>query len=253
MTLRVNRRKIDVAEYLYLLKKNGVSATQLTDVALELAQPLAIEKLAGFAEGLVSVQDMAAQLAAQMLDARDGMRALDACAAPGGKTAHLLELADVEVTALDVDAARVSMITRNLSRLGLCASRVIQGDASRPEKWWNGEYFDRILADVPCSASGVVRRHPDIKWLRRESDLFQFAARQQEILDSLWRMLSRDGKLLYTTCSIFAEENRLQMEGFLRRHSDARLLPLPLTEIVEGQLLPDSHHDGFFYALLQKA
>jgi 16S rRNA (cytosine967-C5)-methyltransferase len=253
MTLRVNRRKIDIAEYLELLNKNGMNARRLPNDALELAQPAAVEKLPGFAEGLVSVQDMGAQLAAPMLDVRDGMRVLDACAAPGGKTAHLLELADMEVTALDVDAARVSMITRNLSRLGLSANRVMRGDVSQPSKWWNGEYFDRILADVPCSASGVVRRHPDIKWLRRESDLFQFAGKQQEILDSLWRMLSRDGKLLYTTCSIFAEENRLQVDDFLRHHSDARLLPLPPTETVEGQLLPNFHHDGFFYALLHKA
>ena len=252
MTLRVNRRKVEITEYLELLNKNGVSARRLTNDALELAQPAPVEKLPGFAEGWVSVQDMGAQWAAPMLDAHDGMRVLDACAAPGGKTAHLLELADVELTALDVDAARVAMITRNLSRLGFCASHVTQGDASQPRQWWNGEYFDRILADVPCSASGVVRRHPDIKWLRRESDVFQFAARQRDILDSLWRMLSRDGKLLYTTCSVFAEENRLQVDSFLRRHSDARLLPLPSTETVEGQLLPDPHHDGFFYALLQK-
>jgi 16S rRNA (cytosine967-C5)-methyltransferase len=253
MTLRVNRRKIDIAEYLELLNKNGVNARRLANDALELAQPAAVEKLPGFAEGLVSVQDMGAQLAAPMLDVRDGMRVLDACAAPGGKTAHLLELADVEVTALDVDAARVAMITQNLSRLGLSVSHVMRGDVLQPSKWWNGEYFDRILADVPCSASGVVRRHPDIKWLRRESDLFQFAGKQREILESLWRMLSRDGKLLYTTCSIFPEENRLQVDGFLRHHSDARLLPLPATETVEGQLLPNFHHDGFFYALLHKA
>ncbi len=178
MTLRVNRRKIDIAEYLELLNKNGVNARRLANDALELAQPAAVEKLPGFAEGLVSVQDMGAQLAAPMLDVRDGMRVLDACAAPGGKTAHLLELANVEVTALDVDAARVAMITQNLSRLGLSANHVMHGDVSQPSKWWNGEYFDRILADVPCSASGVVRRHPDIKWLRRESDLFQFAGKQ---------------------------------------------------------------------------
>ena len=121
------------------------------------------------------------------------------------------------------------------------------------ERWWDGKHFDRILADVPCSASGVVRRHPDIKWLRRESDLFQFAAKQREILDALWQMLTRDGKLLYATCSVFAEENKLQVEDFLRHHSDARLLPLSRIEAIDGQLLPNSHHDGFFYALLHKA
>ncbi|SEL36580.1 16S rRNA (cytosine(967)-C(5))-methyltransferase RsmB [Nitrosovibrio tenuis] len=252
MTLRINRRKIPIREYQDLLNQNGMSAQLLANDALELVRPAAVEKLPGFTEGLVSVQDMGAQLAAQILDARDGMRVLDACAAPGGKTAHLLELAEVELTALDSDVARVTKITQNLSRLSLAAHRVAQGDASQPSKWWNGEYFDRILADVPCSASGVARRHPDIKWLRRESDLFQFAEKQRGILDSLWRTLSRGGKLLYTTCSIFPEENKLQVDSFLRHHSDARLLPLSGIETIEGQLLPNSHHDGFFYALLHK-
>jgi 16S rRNA (cytosine967-C5)-methyltransferase len=136
--------------------------------------------------------------------------------------------------------------------LGLKADRVIHGDASQPAQWWDGIQFDRILADVPCSASGVTRRHPDIKWLRRESDISQFAAKQQEILEALWPTLSRGGKLLYVTCSVFDEENRLQVEAFLRRHADARPLLLPGAEITDGQLLPDSHHDGFFYALVRK-
>ena len=229
-----------------------MDARLLADDAIELAQPTPIDDLPGFAEGLVSVQDMAAQLAAPLLDVHDGMRVLDACAAPGGKSAHLLELAEIELTAVDDDAARAALVTQNLSRLGLSAHRVLQGNASQPEKWWDSQQFDCILADVPCSASGVTRRHPDIKWLRRENDIPQFAARQCEILESLWRLLIQGGKLLYATCSIFAEENGLQIDKFLRRHSDARLMPFHQPEMIEGQLLPNAHHDGFYYALLRK-
>lgn len=253
MTLRVNRRKISVAEYRGRLNQSGMDAQLLWNDALELAHPVPVEKLPGFAEGFVSVQDAGAQWAAPLLDAQDGMRVLDACAAPGGKSAHLLELADVELIALDNDVTRVARITQNFSRLDLKAHRIIHGDAAHPEEWWDGRQFDRILADVPCSASGVVRRHPDIKWLRRENDLSRFTARQREILDALWQMLTRDGKLLYVTCSVFAEENKRQVEEFLRHHPDARLLPLSQVETTDGQLLPNSHHDGFFYALLHKA
>ncbi|MDN5753573.1 MAG: 16S rRNA (cytosine(967)-C(5))-methyltransferase RsmB, partial [Nitrosospira sp.] len=253
MTLRVNRRKVSVTEYRTWLNQNGMNAQPLWNDALELEQPVAVEKLPGFAEGLVSVQDAGAQLAAPLLDAQDGMRVLDACAAPGGKSAHLLELAEVELTALDNDATRVARITQNCSRLNLSPHRILHGDAVHPAQWWDGKPFDRILADVPCSASGVVCRHPDIKWLRRESDLSRFAAKQREILDVLWQSLARDGKLLYATCSVFTEENSLRVTEFLRHHSDACLLPLSRVETIDGQLLPNSHHDGFFYALLHKA
>jgi 16S rRNA (cytosine967-C5)-methyltransferase len=252
MTLRINRRRTTVTEYLDRLGQLGMNARTASDEALELEQPVAVEKLPGFAQGLVSVQDMGAQLAAKLLDVSNGMRVLDACAAPGGKSAHLLELAKVKLTVLDSDSNRLTRVSSNFSRLGLEAHRLIHGDASRPTLWWDGNPFDRILADVPCSASGVTRRHPDIKWLRRESDLLQFAAKQREILDALWPILRRGGKLLYVTCSVFAEENRLQMEEFLRRHTDARLLPLSGAELIDGQLMPDSHHDGFFYALVLK-
>ena len=252
MTLRVNRRKIGVGEYEKRLNQAGMDARQLWNGALELVQPVAVDRLPGFAQGLVSIQDAGAQLAAPLLDAHDGMRVLDACAARGGKSGHLLELAEVELTALDHDSARVARIVENLSRLELDVHRIICRDAAHPVEWWDGKQFDRILADVPCSASGVVRRHPDIKWLRRESDLFRFDRKQSEILDALWQILIRDGKLLYATCSIFAEENKLQVEKFLRHHSDARLLPLSQIETIDGQLLPNSHHDGFFYALLHK-
>jgi 16S rRNA (cytosine967-C5)-methyltransferase len=252
MTLRINRRKTTVGEYLDRLSQSGMNARIAGDGALELEQPLPMQKLPGFAEGLVSVQDAGAQLAAKLLDVSDNMRVLDACAAPGGKSAHLLELAQVQLTVLDSDSNRLARVTGNFSRLGLKAHRIINGDASQPEQWWDGSLFDRILADVPCSASGVTRRHPDIKWLRRESDLPQFAAKQREILEALWPMLSSGGKLLYVTCSLFDEENRLQVKEFLRRHADARQLPFSAAEITEGQLLPDSHHDGFFYALVLK-
>lgn len=253
MTLRINQRKTSVTKYRKWLNQNGMDAQPLWNDALELALPVPVEKLPGFAEGLVSVQDAGAQLAAPLLDVRDGMQVLDACAAPGSKSAHLLELADVKLTALDNDIARIARITQNFSRLELKPHRILHDNAAHPAGWWDGRQFDRILVDAPCSASGVVGRHPDIKWLRRESDLSRFAARQREILDALWQILARDGKLLYATCSVFAEENKQQVEEFLHHHSDACLLPLPQIEVIDGQLLPNSHHDGFFYALVHKA
>ncbi|MEO5655775.1 MAG: 16S rRNA (cytosine(967)-C(5))-methyltransferase RsmB [Nitrosospira sp.] len=253
MTLRVNRRRVTMAEYQNLLGQSGMDAWPAGNDALELRQPVAVDRLPGFAEGLISVQDAGAQLAARLLDVHDHMRVLDACAAPGGKSAHLLELADIELTAVDNDIVRVARITQNFTRLDLKANHIIHGNASQPAEWWDEKLFDRILADVPCSASGVTRRHPDIKWLRRESDLFQFVAKQREILDALWQILARGGKLLYATCSVFAEENELQVKNFLRHHADARLVPISGVEAIDGQLLPDSHHDGFFYALLHKA
>jgi 16S rRNA (cytosine967-C5)-methyltransferase len=214
-----------------------------------------VAQLPGFADGLVSVQDAGAQLAAELLDVRDGMRVLDACAAPGGKTAHLLELADLDLVAADIDAERLQRVSENLTRLALQA-RLLQADAEQPEPWRESGAFDRILADVPCTASGVVRRHPDIKWLRKPGDVAAFAGRQARILDTLWQLLGGGGKLLYATCSVFREENSLQVGQFIARHADARLQPLPPLadgiKQVQGQLLPDAAHDGFFYALLEK-
>ncbi|HTD91971.1 MAG TPA: 16S rRNA (cytosine(967)-C(5))-methyltransferase RsmB, partial [Burkholderiales bacterium] len=184
----------------------------------------------------------------------DGMRVLDACAAPGGKTAHILELADVALTALDHDATRLERVNTNLQRLGLAAT-VVCGDATDPQAWWDGLPFDRILADVPCSASGVTRRHPDIKWSRRDADIAPFVARQQAVIDALWRQLAAGGKFLYVTCSVFREENHQQVARFIERHADAQPQPLPFDEFpaeLAGQILPDAMHDGFYYALLQK-
>jgi 16S rRNA (cytosine967-C5)-methyltransferase len=256
LTLRVNARRGSVDAYLARLAAEGLAARALGGSAVVLERPVPVERLPGFAEGDVSVQDASAQYAALLLDVQPGSRVLDACAAPGGKTAHILEIADADLTALDNDASRLERVQSNLERLHLNA-KVLCGDAAVPDAWWDGVAYDRILADVPCSASGVVRRHPDIKWLRRPDDIARFAARQSEILDALWQPLAIDGKLLYVTCSVFREENHEQIERFLARHRDARHLTLPgphtNAQQLAGQILPDEQHDGFFYALLQKA
>lgn len=251
MCLRINRRRTSQADYLTLLARNEIAAQAIGADGLLLEKPTAVDALPGFRDGLVSVQDAGAQHAAHMLDTRDRQRVLDACAAPGGKSAHLLEIADIELTALDNDALRLGRIHENLDRLGLAAN-VVCADAENVDAWWNRRAFDRILVDVPCSASGVVRRHPDAKWLRRETDIAQFAGRQTRLLDALWRTLATDGKLLYATCSVFDDENQRQIAGFLDRHAEARRLPLDLPQNHDGQLLPNAQHDGFYYALLQK-
>lgn len=252
MTLRVNGRATSTEAYLDLLHRHGIEGRQVGENAILLDQPVPVDKLPGFGEGMASVQDAGAQFAARLLDIADGMRVLDACAAPGGKAAHLLELAGIELTALDSDPERLKKIEQTLQRLKLEA-HCLAGNAARPEEWWDGQPFQRILADVPCSASGVVRRHPDIKWLRREADIAAFAAQQAEILDALWRVLGSGGKLLYATCSVFAEENQQQIAQFLVRHKDAQCLPLSLPAAKDGQLTPNPQHDGFYYALLLKA
>ena len=259
MTLRVNQRRCDGRIYLQRLEALGITATLLAPFTIRLEKPLAVERLPGFDDGDVSVQDWGAQQAAILLDVKPGMRVLDACAAPGGKTAHLAELVDCDLTAVDIDAARLARVSGNLQRLGLHA-RVLAADASRMEAALPAGSFDRILADVPCSASGVVRRHPDIKWLRRESDLAAFAASQRLLVEGLWRLLVPGGKLLYVTCSVFPQENALQLEAFLARHRDATRLPLSGLdaelgrglESHPGQLFPDANSDGFFYALMEK-
>jgi 16S rRNA (cytosine967-C5)-methyltransferase len=223
--------------------------------AVALEQPRPVERIPGFGEGLVSVQDAAAQFAASLLAAEPGQHVLDACAAPGGKASHLAELADIDLVALDAQSERLERLRANFARLGL-AGRVVCGDAAAPDDWWDGREFDRILADVPCSGSGVVRRHPDMKWLRRPADRAQFALQQRSILDALWRLLARGGKLLYATCSLFHEENHAQVAAFLERHGDAVQLTPPGmhhgSRPTPGLWLPDEWHDGFFYALLQK-
>jgi 16S rRNA (cytosine967-C5)-methyltransferase len=256
MTLRVNLRKAHPESYMQLLAESAFKAQRIGPVALRLDRPMAVDRLPGFKQGLVSVQDLAAQYAAPLLDMRKGQRVLDACAAPGGKTAHIAECCDVDLTAIERDPERLQRIVQTLERLGLSTAQLINADASAIESWWDGVPFDRILLDAPCTGSGIVRRHPDIKWLRRPADVDTLAAQQHALLDALWRVLAPGGKLLYATCSVFPQETELQLAAFLEAHPDATRLALP--EIagignIKGQILPDSRHDGFFYALLQKA
>ncbi|MGD9951093.1 MAG: 16S rRNA (cytosine(967)-C(5))-methyltransferase RsmB [Burkholderiales bacterium] len=250
MCLRVNRRRIRLSEYADRLDAEGLPARHLGGQALLLDRPVPVERLPGFAEGLVSVQDAGAQRCAPLLAPESGQRVLDACAAPGGKCAHVLEVADVDMTALDADPVRAASISPALSRLGLSA-HVRNADCVALEQWWDGRGFDRVLADVPCSGSGVARRHPDIKWLRREDDLRGFSQRQAAILEALWRVLQPGGKLLYVTCSVFSEENDAVLDAFCARNPQARRCPLPSG--AAAYLLPSAENDGFFYGLLEKA
>lgn len=249
MTLRVNVRRASVAGYLEKLENADIGARALGGATVLLERPCRIETLPGFAEGEVSVQDKGAQEAAPLLQVQPGMRVLDACAAPGGKAAHLLELAECELVAVDISRQRAARIDESFSRLGL-EGTVRVGDALKPQTFWDGRPFDRILADVPCSASGVVRRHPDILWLRRETDIAKFGVTQTRILEALWPLLIPGGTLLYATCSVFPEENGMQIHGFIGRHPEALAVQLP--GVGDGQILPGSETDGFYYALLKK-
>ena len=227
-----------------------------------LAQASAVASLPGYVDGHFSVQDAAAQLAAPLLlnalPAGRLLNLLDACAAPGGKTAHLLELGHHRVTALDIDARRCERIAQNLERLGLQA-QIVVGDAAQPRSWWDGQLFDGILLDAPCTASGIVRRHPDVRWLRRPTDIAQLAGTQTQLLETLWPLLKPGGALVYCTCSVFKAEGDSQIQTFLTHHTDARLMLSPghlLPQIsAPGAVIPDNlmrEHDGFYYALLQK-
>jgi 16S rRNA (cytosine967-C5)-methyltransferase len=253
MCLRVNQRRSGVAAYEEKLAAQGIAARIVGDTALLVAQPMPVDRLPGFGAGEVSIQDAGAQRAAPCLELRSGLRVLDACAAPGGKAGHILELADVELTALETDSARCARLERNLARLGLRAN-VLNADCTRIDSWWDGRPYDRVLADVPCSGSGIVRRHPDIKWLRRHADLAAFALRQAEILDALWQVLRADGKLLYATCSVFPQENDAVIDAFVARQRapGARAVRLPLGDGAAAQGLPDAERDGFYYALVHK-
>ena len=255
--LRVNSRHTTRSKLLETFTQSAIACDVVQDLpeALILRESCDITTLPGYAEGLFSVQDGAAQHTAALVDARDGMRVLDACAAPGGKTAHLLERSDGNVVALDKDAGRLERIRENLDRLGLrCELRA--GDAGDPRTWWDGLAFDRILLDAPCSATGIIRRQSDIKLHRRESDISALVATQARILDALWPLLKRGGRLVYATCSILAAENARQIDSFLTRHADAKTLPLDLGWRASGagmQNLPgEAGMDGFFYAVVEK-
>ena len=252
--LRVNRLRIERAAYLAALVAAGKSATAngAAADALLLAEPCPIDELPGFAAGLVSVQDVAAQRAADLLDLAPGCRVLDACAAPGGKTAHMLERCPTlaEVVAVDVDADRLAHVASNLARLGLKAT-IVAGDATHPDGWWDGRLFDRILVDAPCSATGVIRRHPDIKLLRRARDLDGLRAGQRGMLEALWPLLKPAGRLVYATCSVLRAENQGLATAFAAPRSDAILPPFGSPE--HFQLLPgEADGDGFYYACLKK-
>lgn len=260
LTLRVNLRRQTRDVYLEKLRAANIALqlTSVLDTDTTLATPLPVSVLPGFAAGEVSVQDAAAQWATVLLDARPGERILDACAAPGGKTGHILERTPglTDLVALDREAVRVELIEQNLKRLGLKA-RLITADASAPEDSWGGQPFDRILLDVPCSATGVIRRHPDIKLRRQPEDLPKLTATQARLLTALWPLLRPGGKLLYVTCSILPEENEQQMMAFLARESSAVEASLPTTvgraRAVGRQVLPGDHGmDGFYYACLLK-
>lgn len=265
LILRINTRKTTQAQYLQALAAINIEAFPVGPYGIILATARPVPTLPGFAEGHFSVQDAAAQLAAPLLldglpagQNQQQLRILDACAAPGGKTAHLLELADCDVTALDIDARRCERIAQNLQRLQLQATIVV-GDAARPDDWWDGQPYDGILLDAPCTASGIVRRHPDVRWLRRPTDIAQLARIQEQLLDTLWPLLKPGGRLLYCTCSVFKAEGERQAQTFVAHHTDAVLMPSPghlLPESgVNATVLPDNlkrEHDGFYYALLEK-
>jgi 16S rRNA (cytosine967-C5)-methyltransferase len=263
--VRVNRRRTDPGSWAArLLADTGVAASPAAGLpdALRLLAPVPVTALPGFAAGEASVQDGAAQLAAPLLDARPGMRVLDACAAPGGKAAHLLELADdgLDLTALDIDPVRLARVSEGFARLGLAGGRVVAGDALDPAGWWDGLPYDRILVDAPCSATGVIRRHPDIKLLRRKADIAGLAARQGQLLDRLWPLLKPGGRLLYATCSVLRAENEAVVQAFLDREPTAvatAIGPLPGLAEPAGpglQCLPGAGGvDGFYYALITRA
>lgn len=263
MALRVNRRRTDRASYQQALQAVGLSATPVGSDGLVLDAPQPVERLPGFAQGHCSVQDAAAQMAAdQLLGDRawtPADRVLDACAAPGGKTAHLLERAELNLLALDVDPRRCERIEDTLARLGLQAS-VRCADAGKPTTWWDGQPFDAILLDAPCTASGIVRRHPDVRWLRRASDVSALVATQRALLEALWPLLKPGGRLVYATCSVFRAEGDEQIRAFLVHHTDALQQPSP-GHLLPGLAAPSGEfndnrlggYDGFFYARLDKA
>ena len=262
MTLRVNTGYIKRDDYLNLLQGKEINATAAvySPDAIYLDKPVAVTSLPLFKEGKVSVQDEAAQLAAILLNPQKGERVLDACAAPGGKTLHLLEKQnEIDLLALDIEESRLERVQENLDRTGLKA-QLLAANAFEPDSWWDKKPFDRILLDAPCSASGVIRRHPDIKFLRKQDDIPKLVQDQAQILAALWPLLKSGGMLLYATCSVLAEENTLQIQHFLQQNADAELIPINSEwgqqQIAGTQILPgeggENGMDGFFYALIQK-
>jgi 16S rRNA (cytosine967-C5)-methyltransferase len=260
MALRVNLTRISREHYLHQLGEAGISAepVDFCASAILLAQPVPVELLPGFGEGLASVQDIAAQMAAQLLEVKPGHRVLDVCAAPGGKTAHILECQPqlAKLVAVDLEASRMQRLSDNLKRLRLQAE-LVTGDATNPKEWWDGQLFDRVLVDAPCSALGVIRRHPDIKLLRRPEDIAHLQSLQKTILQSAWPLLAPGGILLYATCSILKQENEQQLKDFLAEHVDAVEVPIVadwgIPQTCGRQILTgEKAMDGFYYARLEK-
>jgi 16S rRNA (cytosine967-C5)-methyltransferase len=253
-----------MSEYLARCTEAGIGVVRVGARAAHILDPRPVAELPGFSAGDASVQDAGAQLAAPWLAAKSGQRVLDACAAPGGKTVHLAEAGDIDLTALEVDAARAERIAENLRRTRTTA-RIVVGDAAAPAHWWDGRPFDRILLDAPCTASGIVRRHPDIPWLRRPADVAHLATLQARMLGALWPLLGVGGRLLYVVCSLFPEEGPEQIARFTAEHAEAREVPLPAgsprVQLVptpaagpawDGAAALPTVHDGFFFALLEK-
>ncbi|MGZ8164776.1 MAG: 16S rRNA (cytosine(967)-C(5))-methyltransferase RsmB [Methylobacter sp.] len=261
MALRVNLAQTSREQYLHTLALQGIAAVAVSfcPSAIIPDKPVAVELLPGFDQGLISVQDTAAQLAAVLLDVQPGHRVLDVCAAPGGKTAHILENQPQleELVAVDIDESRMQRVNENLKRLKLHAN-LVAGDAAKPEDWWDGKPFDRILLDAPCSASGVIRRHPDIKLLRRPEDIKPLQVLQKNILQAVWPLLAAGGVLLYATCSILKQENEQQIQAFLTEHNDAAEWPIDVgwgsaRQYGRQILTGESAMDGFYYARLRKS
>ncbi|UOF94164.1 MAG: 16S rRNA (cytosine(967)-C(5))-methyltransferase RsmB [Bordetella sp.] len=251
LTLRVNERQISRDKVLKKFSQENIECMSIGKAGIIVKKPKPVRELPGFDFGWWSVQDIGAQIAAPLLNIKNGMRVLDACAAPGGKATHLLELADVDLFCVDIEENRLEYIKKNVDRLELNSKTVFlkTADVSKLNSWWDGKFFDAVLADVPCTGSGIVRRHPDIRWLRSADDLKRIAIQQELILNNLWKVVAPGGNLLYVTCSIFPEEGEYQILNFLRNHKDVICLDSP------GQILPIRNNlfsDGFFYALLYK-
>jgi len=254
LALRINLQKLKIEEYSKTLDEQGIDNTLISDECLIIKKPLDVNKIPGFLDGKVSVQDLGAQLAAHIIGLKKDQKVLDACSAPGGKACHMLELEKIELTAIESDKQRTLKIADNIKRQGFQAN-ILNKKLDNLNEWWDKQYFDRILLDAPCSASGIVRRHVDIKWLRRINDFQNFADNQLALLMASWPMLKEGGKLLYVTCSIFEEENREVIEAFkiaLTNVSEIDIKFPSNIKHIKNQVLPSDNHDGLFYALLQK-
>lgn len=261
LILRINQQQSSLQAYLQLLKNENIDAETISNAknSVFIKNPVDVKQLPGFTDGMFSVQDAAAQLAAELLDLQPKQRVLDACAAPGGKTTHIVEIEPKleKLIAIDNDDLRIKKITENLQRLKLIGTQVLCGDAAKPKDWWDGQLFDRILLDAPCSATGVIRRHPDIKFLRRATDIKKLAAVQLDLLEKLWPLLKPTGILLYATCSILPQENVQVLEKFLKNHPDAKEKPIQADwghpMLIGRQILTgEDNMDGFYYARLEK-